>query len=106
MNLLVSTPVKIFICILAVGVLLFALIENQNQLVAIRMEIPVIEKEMRLIEEENKRLKYEIEQFESPMHLIELAKKPEFSHLKFPHESDVLVLPKPPPLILKEDSEP
>ncbi len=100
-----ALPLAIFACIVAVGVLLYALIEKQNELVAVRMEIPVLKKELRHIEEENNRLKYEMEQFESPIHLMELAKKPEFSHLKFPHHSDVVALPKPPPLIIPEDPE-
>ncbi len=98
-----SLPLRIFWCILAAGITLFAIIEKQNELVAIRLEIPVLEKELRLIEEENTRLKYEIERFESPIHLMELAKKSEFSHLKFPHNSEVLLLPKPPPLLLPEE---
>jgi hypothetical protein len=100
---LYSFPLRIFICILGVGLTLYAMIEKQNELVAVRLEIPAREKELRLIEEENKRLQYEIERFESPIHLMELAKKSEFSHLKFPHNSEVLILPKPPPLLLPEE---
>lgn len=99
-----TLSLKIFICILTVGLMLYALIEKQNELVAIRLEIPVLEKELHLLEEENNRLLYEIEQFESPMHLMELAKKPEFSHLKFPHQSEVIVLPKPAPLIISKET--
>lgn len=98
-----STPLKVLACILSAGVTLYAMIEKQNELVILRLEIPVLERELRLIEEENTRLKYEIERFESPIHLMELARKPEFSHLKFPHNSDVLVLPQPPPLLLPEE---
>lgn len=102
-DLAFSLPLRIYVCILAAGLTLYAMIEKQNELVAMRLEIPAMEKELRLIEEENTRLKYEIERFESPIHLMELAKKSEFSHLKFPHNSEVLLLPKPPPLLLPEE---
>lgn len=102
-DLAFSLPLRIFVCILATGITLYAMIEKQNELVAMRLEIPAMEKELRLIDEENTRLKYEIERFESPIHLMELAKKSEFSHLKFPHNSEVLLLPKPPPLLLPEE---
>jgi hypothetical protein len=98
----VQTPVmmlvRIFICICSIGLTLYAVIEKQNELVELRLAIPVLTKEVKIIEEENTRLRYEIERFESPMHLMELARKPEFSHLKFPYNRDIIVLPKPPPL--------
>ena len=89
---------RIFICICFMGLTVYAVIEKQNELVELRLEIPVLIKDVKAIEEENTRLLYEIERFESPMHLMELAQKPEFSHLKFPYNRDIIVLPKPPPL--------
>lgn len=89
---------RLFLCMFAAGLTLFAVIEKQNELVELRLTIPVLEKEVNRIGEENTRLKYDIELFESPIHLMELARKPQFSHLKFPYNRDILVLPAPPPL--------
>ena len=61
-----------------------------NALTELRREIPKIEKELRKTELENARLQYEVDQFESPAHLLELARKPEFGHLKFPNLDDVM----------------
>jgi hypothetical protein len=90
---------RLFLCMFAAGWTLLTVIEKQNELVELRLAIPVLEKEVNKIAEENTRLKYEIELFESPMHLMELAGKPQFSHLKFPYNRDILVLPAPPALI-------
>ena len=84
---------RIFACILAAGFTLFGYIEKQNELTELRLAIPSLAKEVKNLQEENIRLTYEIEHFESPIHLIELMRKPEFSHLKYPYLSDELFLP-------------
>ena len=84
---------RIFICIFVAGWTLYTYIDKQNDLVELRMAIPILGSEVKAIEEENIRLKYEVERFESPIHLMELARKPEFSHLKYPYDRDVIVLP-------------
>lgn len=83
---------RIFVCIIAAGVALYSFIDKQNELTGLRMAIPVLAKEVKGIQEENIRLKYEIDSFESPIHLMELARKPEFGHLKFPYITDVIIL--------------
>jgi hypothetical protein len=52
--------------------------------------LPKVEKEILVLKEENKRLRYEIDQFENPNHLMELARSPEYSYLKHPLVKDVL----------------
>lgn len=84
---------RIFTCILAAGIALYSYIDKQNDLTELRMAIPVLAKEVKGLQEENIRLKYEIDRFESPIHLMELARKPEFGHLKFPYSTDVVILP-------------
>lgn len=77
--------IRLFICILAAGLTLFAYIEKQNELTELRLAIPQLTKEVAALREDNVRLKYEIERFESPLHLMELMRGPEYSHLKFPY---------------------
>jgi len=88
----VDIMIKLFICIFAAAFTIYAYIEKQNELTGLRIAIPTLAKELRQINEENIRLKYEIDQFESPIHLIELSRKPEFGHLKYPHVDDVIIL--------------
>lgn len=85
---------RIFLCILAAGLTLFAYIEKQNELTELRLAIPSLAKEVKSLQEENIRLTYEIEHFESPIHLMELMRKPEFSHLKYPFLPDEIFLPQ------------
>lgn len=96
-----SIYVRVLFCIFSAGLTLYFYIDKQNDLTELRLAIPVLAKEVKGIQEENIRLKYEIERFESPIHLIELLRKPEFSHLHYPYVQDILILPEALPL---EDS--
>lgn len=86
---------RFFICIFAAGIALFAYIDKQNELTELRLAIPALAKNVKSIQEKNNQLKYEIERFESPIHLMELMRKPEFSHLKYPYLKDEVFLQKP-----------
>lgn len=89
---------RIFICIFAVGLTLFGYIEKQNELTELRLAIPALAKEVKGLQEENTRLTFEIEQFESPINLMEILRQPEFNHLKYPFIPDQVFLPKAEPL--------
>jgi hypothetical protein len=84
---------QIFLCIAAAGWGLYAYIDKLNDLTQLRLTIPVLMREVKSIHEENARLQYEIERFESPIHLMELTRLPEYSHLKYPHMGEVVLLP-------------
>lgn len=85
---------KICICIFFAGLTLYAHINKNNELTALQLAIPQLEKKVKKLKKENERLQYEIDQFESPLHLMELLRKPEFSHLKYPFTDDVITLPR------------
>ena len=87
-----TTVIEIFVCIFIASLTLYLYIEKQNELTELRLEIPILAKEVKRIQEENIHLQYEINQFESPIHLMELARKPEFSHLKYPNLNEILIL--------------
>lgn len=93
--------IKLFICIAAAGATLYAYIMEQNELTQLRLAIPAVEKELRHINDENTRLRYEIDQFESPVHLIELSRKPEFGHLKYPYVNNIIVIDENSELVEK-----
>ncbi len=89
---------RIMLCVVAVGTSLFVYIDYLNQVTKVRLAVPDIAKEVKDIQEENNRLRYEIDNFESPLHLMELSLKPEFSHLKHPFSNEILTLPEGEPL--------
>ena len=83
---------RILVCIFVFGLCLYSYIDRQNALTRLRLEIPVVAKELKDLKEENTRLKYEIDLFESPEHLMQLASNSEFSHLKHPMSKEIVTL--------------
>ena len=86
--------VKLGVCLSVFGLCLYSYLDTQNQLTHLKIRLPEVDKELKLIEEDNRRLSYEIEQFESPSHLIELARNPEYAHLKHPLLKEILTVPE------------
>lgn len=87
------TAIRVLACIVSAGLALYAYIDKTNELTELRLAIPMMSKAVKRLEEENIRLKYEIDRFESPIHLMELQRNPEFSHLKYPYLADQIILP-------------
>ena len=86
---------RVLVCIFFFGFSLYSYIDKQNRLTQMKMRLPEITKEIKVIEEENGRLEYEIHQFESPEHLIQLVQSGQFSYLKYPFVNEVITLPEP-----------
>ena len=85
-----ASLIRIFTCIFVLSIFLYLYTDQQNSLTKVRIRLPKLAKEIRLIQEENKHLKYEIDQFESPENLMELARRSEFSHLKQPLIKEII----------------
>jgi len=83
---------RILACIFGLGVCLYSYVDKQNEVTRLRLEIPLIAKQIKDIREENTRLQYEIDQFENPQHLMELARNHEYSHLKHPFARDIVTV--------------
>ena len=83
---------QLFLCLALFSICWFSYLEKQNELTELRIYVPKLVKDIKSIQEENTRLKYSIEQFESPDQLMKLAAEPRFSHLKYPLQKEVLVL--------------
>ena len=81
---------RVFLCILILGDFLYAYISKQNTITKIRLEIPLVAKELEEICQENSRLRFEIDQFENPIHLMDLSRNPEYRHLKHPLLKDII----------------
>jgi len=93
--------VRLLICLSFAGLLLYKYIDKLNGLTELRLSIPLLERELKDIQEENLERQYAIDCFESPLHLMELARKPEFGHLKYPSIDTIILLPE---ARLEEDS--
>ncbi len=91
----VAPMARLLIAIVAVGVAVYGYIHKQNALTEVRLSIPTLQRSLKKIQDENVRLQYEVERFESPLHLMELARKPEFAHLRYPSSKEVVVLKNP-----------
>ncbi len=87
-----ALALKVFFCILVLGVSLYSYIDMQNRLTVQRIYIPQLAQEIRTIEEDTIRLQYEIDAFENPLHLIQLAAQNGLDHLKHPLLSQVVHL--------------
>lgn len=85
---------KIFICLFSIVGMLYVYIDQQNDLIEWRIKVRASAKELRELQEDNIALRYEVDRFESPVHLMELARQPAFSYLKYPHNKDILMLKK------------
>lgn len=83
---------RILVCIGVFGFFLYAWVDTQNEVTRRRLEIPVLAKEIRDLKETNTRLQYEIDLFESPERLMELARHSEYSHLKQPMLKEILTM--------------
>lgn len=84
--------IRILVSISVIAFTLYARIHSINGLTSLRIAIPKMEKEVKDFQKKNERLRYEIDRFESPIHLIELANKPEFGHLKHPRLDEIIVI--------------
>lgn len=97
---------RVWICIAVFACVLYGIIDRQNMLTELRREIPILMKQVKAVEQENTRLQYEVDRFESPMNLIDLARKPEYGHLRHPYTEDIVFFSRlgglpaaaPPPL--------
>ncbi len=81
-------------CASVFGCFLFSYLDTQNTVTDLKLRLPQQEKALGALREESKRLRYEIGQFERPDHLIELAHRPEFGHLKHPLLKEILTVPE------------
>ena len=86
--------IRLLVCIFFAGLTMYKFIDKLNELTELRLSIPILAKEVRDIQEKNIELQFNIESFESPSHLMELAQKPEFRHLKYPLITDIILLPE------------
>jgi len=84
--------IKVFICFGVGSLCLFSYLERQNELTHLKLYAPKILKGIKALEEENTRLAYEIDQFESPENMMALARDIRFCHLRHPLRKEVVMM--------------
>lgn len=88
----VGILIRLLLCVLMMGLFLYAYIVKQNSITELRLQIPSASRELQTILQENTRLQFEIDRFMNPRHLMELAREPRFSHLKHPLTDEVVTI--------------
>ena len=68
---------------------LYAYVVHHNRVLQLQMEIPKLAKEVREIEQDNIRLRFQIQQFEDPSNLMKTLALREYVHLEYAASSDV-----------------
>lgn len=85
-----SGLVRIMVCLLTLGAFLYLYVDRLNAHTELKLKIPQLAREMDQIKQNTLELSYQIECFKDPANLIQLAQRPQFSHLRFPYQEDVL----------------
>lgn len=85
---------RLLTCLSCLAACLYGYVGQQNAVTKKQLEIPRLTREIKVLQEENARLKVAIEQFESPEHLIALARQEAFAHLHFPCERGIVAAEK------------
>ena len=93
---------RLLICLGFLGGFLYLTIDRQNEITKMRFAIPQLVKEIEEIKEENTRLMFQIECFENPIHLMQLARLNEYCHLKHPMKNEILTVREGNPISLLE----
>lgn len=86
---------RLLVVFMLLIIFLYTHVQRENHLTQLRLKVPILTNRLRILDEQNQTLQYEVDRFESPSHLIQLGRKPEFGHLEFPLKQDVLVIERP-----------
>ena len=89
-----ATLQKLGFLIVVLSFCLHFYVEKQNQLTKVKIQIPKLVKEIQLLKEESRQFLFQIDRFENPYHLMEMARMPQYSHLKHPFLENILTLPQ------------
>jgi hypothetical protein len=89
---------RVFLCVGAFCFCVYEYIDMQNEITKKRLAIPLLAQQVKLCKEKNTCLRYEIDRFESPQNLLQLAASPQYAHLKQPMLKDVIALQELPAL--------
>lgn len=95
---------RLLLCVSVFALYLYQVIQKQNVLNYFSLQIPRLGRDVKSLEEENTKYRFEIEKFESPQNLIQLARTEQFTNLRYPSIKEILSLPEG--IALKSGAEP
>lgn len=84
---------RLAICTFITAFAAYMYIDARNQMIEMQLAIPPLQKKLRNIQSENNRLQFEVDRFESPSHLMQIAERVEFSHFKPVNKTEILTVP-------------
>ena len=82
---------RVLVCVMIFSVCVYSYIDRNNHITELRFQLPDLADQITVLQEQCATLSYEIERSESPLRLMELARQPEFSHLRHPRDDEVEV---------------
>lgn len=94
---------RLILCVSVFALYLYQIIQKQNTLNYLSLQIPKLARDVKSLEEENTKLQFEIEKFESPENLMRLVRTEQFTHLRYPLLKEVLSLEEGIALQVDED---
>jgi len=80
------------LAIVGVFVLLFAYVYKEHELTKLRLSVPRQERDLKLLVQERDELCFQVNCFENPISLLQFLQMPQFSHLRFPEEKEILFI--------------
>ena len=101
----IKSIIRIILSLAVCMTSIFSYVSLQNTVTRLKIQIPKIEKQLLAINDEISHLQFEVDQFESPDRLMDLACHPDFSHLKHPYLKDIEVVSEGFALTLKKEKE-
>ena len=84
---------RLLICIAVFSLCVYFYLEQRNETIELALRLPLLGDELTVVREQNAQFSYEIGRFESPIHLMQLLERPEYSHLKHPEVADIIEIP-------------
>jgi len=101
----IKSIIRMILSLIVCMTSIFSYVSLQNAVTRLKIQIPKIEKQLLAINDEISHLQFEVDQFESPDRLIDLACHPDFSHLKHPYLKDIKTVPEGFALTLKKEEK-
>ena len=83
---------RLFACLSFFSFFVYSYLDKQNSCTQLQLRLPKVTKEIEVLREANGSLHYQIECFENPEHLLQIAAQPAYAHLKFPFTAEVLTV--------------
>ena len=82
----------LFLCIFFSAFLLCIYIDRQNELIQLKIELPLLAEQVKALEEENQILELKLNELHNPKNLLQYLRLPQLSHLKHPLPEDIVVI--------------